>query len=407
MRGAAKTARMPHVMFFSHALSRDGASISLLELILGLTQRGDVLPSVVAFRNGPLHEDYKAAGIPVFIVPVEVGRLATEHMLAEALRRLRLIMERQCAEIVFANTLLTFPAVLAAGESRLPSVWNPRETEDLRVYFRFLPNYVARRAIAAMQIPKKIICVSRATPQSWHQLPRSDRLTVIPNAINPRRFQAKAGTDRSALRERLGWSAEETVFVCIGTICPNKGQWDAVRAAWQAVRHSGPALRIVFIGHAVGAYGKRIAWTAIACKRLSRRVRLDVLSPTEHVGQYYTAADAVLLCSRSESSPRTVLETLVFGLPLIATNLPGIRDQVSEDDGAFFYTPGNCRALASHMQRLASDKAERRRLAESNRARGSRMAASYQEMLKRYAEVIHVMYGRSAGGQEVVGSQDT
>jgi len=365
-----------------------------------------VRPLVIAFRDGPLHQAYESAGIPVRIVPVEVGRLSTADQLADSSHRLHIAVKQHFADVVFANTLLTFPAILAAKHARLPSIWNPRETEDLRVYFRFVPNNVARQAIAAMQVPRKIVCVSGATPRSWHRLPRNDRLTVIPNAIDPKRFHGTLAANRCALRARFGWPADETVFLCVGTICPNKGQWDAVRAAWRVMRQGGPSLRVVFVGYPVGAYGKIVSWASRACARWPRRVRIECHGPSEYIGEYYAAADAILLCSRSESSSRTVLESLVFGLPLVATNVPGIRDQISWNDGPYLYSPGDVQTLSSHMHRLAVDVSERDRLAVSSRAQGAMMASRYSEMLDHYAQVIANVSGHSAPRPQTVQPQD-
>ncbi|MBK9113847.1 MAG: hypothetical protein IPM88_19915 [Nitrospira sp.] len=43
------------------------------------------------------------------------------------------------AELVYANTLQSFYAVAAAHQARLPSVWNPRESEPWQTYFDYLP----------------------------------------------------------------------------------------------------------------------------------------------------------------------------------------------------------------------------------------------------------------------------
>ena len=83
------------------------------------------------------------------------------------------------------------------------------------------------------------------------------------------------------------------------------------------------------------------------------------------MGPYLAAADIFVCTSRIECYPRVNQEAMAFGLPIITTPVFGIREQVWEDRNAFFYPPGDVRALARHLGRLADDPELRRRMGES------------------------------------------
>lgn len=84
----------------------------------------------------------------------------------------------------------------------------------------------------------------------------------------------------------------------------------------------------------------------------------------EDVEPYLRRADVFALASREEQSGAlALLEALRVGLPIVATAVDGIPEDVSDGESALLVPPGDAHALASALVRLAGDAALRRRLA--------------------------------------------
>ncbi len=376
----------PRVLVFSHNLEREGASISLKELVCGLKDRHGILSEVIAFGDGPLRLEYEKHGIPVDVLPSVLHRISTKKRLDREVKRLANRIRASSADVVFVNTLLNFPAVLAAEEAAVPSVWNPRESEPWDSYFRFLPDPVAQQAIAAIGLPRCVVFVAESTRAVWKSFEQAANFKVIHNALNLDRFFESTPNDKASVRRSLDWSANEVVFLCVGTLCERKGQRDALLALETIADRLKTKVRLVFVGDASERYGQALRHTALRLPE-NDRIRVCFDAPTAHIGNYYFAADALLLCSRVESYPRVILEALAFGLPIISTPVFGVVEQIPDVADAFFYPPGDVVQLSQRMLEVANDPMVRQRLSDSSKARFAEMP-SFDQMFQSYESVL-------------------
>lgn len=374
------------VIVFSHNLDLEGASISLKELVVGLVHRGVFTPEIVAFEDGPLRSEYAAQGIAVQVVPGMLNKVSTLKRLRVEVDRLAGLIRTTGAGLVLANTLLNFPAVLAAEQARVPSVWIIRESEPWDRYFCFLPDPVAQHAVAAIGLPKRVVFVAHATRKGWDAFDKHHSFAVIHNGINLNRFPLRTDVaERARCRDVLGLEEKTIAILSVGTLCDRKGQIDLVEAITALPEAIVAQVRVLLVGQARGKYAEMLKKRCQALPPRSRD-RIRVLSPTDSIASFYAAADLFVLSSKVESFPRVVLEAMAFGLPIITTPVFGVLEQVIEGENALFYSPGDSRMLAQQIEYLARDDARRLQMAERSRQRISQMT-TFDEMVTAYADV--------------------
>jgi len=80
-------------------------------------------------------------------------------------------------------------------------------------------------------------------------------------------------------------------------------------------------------------------------------------------------ADIGLLSSRSEGMPNSIMEYMYWRLPVVATDIPGIREIVGEENGDWLFPVGDFVRLAHSIERLARDSQLRSSLGAANRQR--------------------------------------
>lgn len=192
------------------------------------------------------------------------------------------------------------------------------------------------RAIAE---PAALVTVSRAVAAEvaagWGRSP-----TVIPNGVDADRFAAAAGPaaapDRAAWRDRFG-----DYLLAVGGIEPRKGTIDALEGAAIA-RGRHPDLRLVIAG------GETLFDYADYRRHFdSRRAELgipvDVLGPVDHAAlpALVAAARVLPFLSTKEGFGLSAMEALAAGVPVVARDLPVIREvfgravvRVPDDVGA-------------------------------------------------------------------------
>jgi glycosyltransferase involved in cell wall biosynthesis len=81
------------------------------------------------------------------------------------------------------------------------------------------------------------------------------------------------------------------------------------------------------------------------------------------------AADVFCLPSHFEGLPMSVIEAMLTGLPVVATDIRGPREQVVAGETGLLVPPATIAPLAEALSQLASDPRLRARLGEAGRAR--------------------------------------
>lgn len=175
-----------------------------------------------------------------------------------------------------------------------------------------------------------------------------DQAVVVP----PGRDR-KAGTEVSDLRRGAGAAA-----LCAANWLPNKGILELLDAV--AALPAG-TLRLHLAGdeRAATAYGQRVIRRIGG---LSDRVVRHGPCDDAEMGRLYRSADLFVLPSRWETYGTVFAEAMDAGLPVIGWrcgNLPYLVDNGKE---GIVITPGDIRALAGALRRLAEDEPERRRM---------------------------------------------
>lgn len=381
---AVRTAadRVPKILFFSHDLNREGAALSLFEIVKGFQSRGLAGTEVISSEDGPLRLDYERARLSVSAASIYPEDLSTPARLERMETRLAEEILARRPDLVFANTLRSFPAVLAAARVRVPSIWNVRESASWQEFFRYLPDPVAQQAASAVCLPYRVVFVSSASRTVWKDFDVCGNFETIHNGIDVSRFR-RCRTDEERARKGLAVSEDESVLLNVGTINARKGQADLLEAAALLRPEVLKRIRILFVGDGSDPYAAKLRRRhGTLLPEIKERIRF--FPETAAVENFYRAAGVFVLCSREESYPRVLLEAMASGLPIITTPVFGVREQVREGENAFFYEPGNAGELALAIERLVCDETLRRRMSEASLAR-SAVLPSFEGMLESYA----------------------
>ena len=130
--------------------------------------------------------------------------------------------------------------------------------------------------------------------------------------------------------------------------------------AWAAWRQPDAVAHIIGEGHLRPALEQHARDLGIA-----DRVRF--LGTRDDPEVFYREADLVVLTSRNEGTPLTILEAMAAGVPVLSTAVGGVPDLLGEDRGAMV-PHGDVQAFAGALSRLAADQGLRARLAAAGRA---------------------------------------
>jgi len=180
---------------------------------------------------------------------------------------------------------------------------------------------------------------------------KGDNIEVLPNAINPADFAAYINVDTAEFIGKYHLEGRKRVLF-VGEVTNRKGVTTLVKSISLLTKR---VLKENFVFVIVGS-GENLSDARSLAKDLnvdSWVVFTGRLSFLELM-QAYRSADLFVLPSLSEGLPTSILEAMYFGLPVVATDIPGVRDHFG--DYALLVPPRAEHALADAIHTLLDDE---------------------------------------------------
>jgi glycosyltransferase involved in cell wall biosynthesis len=176
----------------------------------------------------------------------------------------------------------------------------------------------------------KIIVVSNATKNYVLSLGADpEKIEVLHNGVDLNRFKPLTGI-KDEMRKKLGVSKDATVILTVRRLVYKNGIDTLIESARLAIKKN-PKLVFVVVGK--GPDFEKVK-ERIAQLGMRRNFRLTGFVSDGDLPFYYNAADFFVLPSKSgEGLPLVALEAMACGLPVIATNVGGTSEVMSEDYG--------------------------------------------------------------------------
>jgi glycosyltransferase involved in cell wall biosynthesis len=151
----------------------------------------------------------------------------------------------------------------------------------------------------------------------------SSLVHVIPPAVDLKRFTLG---DRQAARDRLGWSQDGMILLCVRRLARRMGL-EALIEAFRQVASCHPRA-LLFLGGTGALRNELLA--LIDTHGLKDRVRLLGFIPDEQLATAYQAADLSIVPSQSlEGFGLTTLESMACGTPVLVTPVGGLPEAVN------------------------------------------------------------------------------
>ena len=202
---------------------------------------------------------------------------------------------------------------------------------------------------------------------------------VIPNGIDV--------SDWNRQRERPLQKVPE--IICAANFRPIKHHCDLVEAL-AILRINGMRLRCSFLGD--GPTRQDVESLARA-RGLNEFIEFLGKREPEEVEDLLGASDIFVLPSLWEGLPRSVMEAMGAGLPVVGTDVNGINELVINGETGFLVPPKDPAALADGIEKLVRDPDLRRRMGEAGRLRITR-EFSLENMVRSYEHVYKELVQR-------------
>ncbi|NNM67434.1 MAG: glycosyltransferase family 4 protein [Spirochaetales bacterium] len=327
-----------------------GAQIHVRDLAQHLKALG-VRVAVALGTSGALQEQLDAAGVQHFLLPAlrrSVNPLADFFAIAQAVRLMRSFRPR----LVSAHTAKAgLVGRIAAWLTGVPAVFTAHGwqfAEGIPAWQKFL---VLMTETVLARVSRRIITVSgydQKLALRYH-LGSEQKIILVHNGMPWRKSVSRP---LSTLGLKLVMTAR---FV------PQKDH-ETLFEALKSLEGEPWSLELIGDGPLLETYQKKAAdwgWTK----------RVSFPGQVHDVPERLEAADVFILASRWEGFPRSILEAMRAGLPVVASDVGGVREAVTDGETGFTVPAGDVEALTTKLRLLFQQKSLCLELGRSGRQR--------------------------------------
>lgn len=215
-------------------------------------------------------------------------------------------------------------------------------------------------------------------------LVREDRVFWISNGV---KLDSFAVSPPPGLRAELGLLPENRVVGFIGRLVSEKGVEELLEAMAEVVERV-PKAALVIVGDTLTSDRDRRATERmrVALQRNHLETAVKLLGFREDIPQLLAIMDLVVLPSHREGMPRTILEAMASGKPVVATNIRGCREEVIHGVTGLLTPVRDPRALAEAIVYILGDEERASRMGEAGRRR-ARAEFSERAVVERQVEI--------------------
>lgn len=367
----------PDVTIVAHDIGAvGGMERQLAELATGLRRRGHDVTVIARSCELPPDADVKVHLVWAPRRPFLLGYLW--FMLAGSLavrRRRRGIV--QATGAIVLNRVDTI-AVHCCHQVYSPM---PNSSGPLARWYGGLVGFVKRiveRSCFRLNRRATFVCVSNGVADEVreHYPSLRDRVVTIHNGVDLETFAP--GTRRAealALRSSLEIGQERLLVLFVGGNWEHKGLRWAIEALARA-----PGWDL-----AVAGRGNPRSYRELA-RSLGVDAAVHWLGVVQDIQPVYELADAFVLPSSYETFSLVTFEAAASGLPVLATDVSGVRELIEDGRNGYLITPESD-AIALRLGQLAADPGRRASMGQA--ARRSALAYGSAEMVARH----HELYG--------------
>jgi len=361
-----------------------GSGIVATELAMALAEQGDqvhvisyALPSRLAFVTPTLFfHEVIVPRYPLFEYPPYPLALATK--MVEVARHSGLDVLH--VHYAIPNAVSAVLARQILSPQPLPVVTTLHGTDVTLVGND--PSYLETTRYGIVE-SDAVTAVSASLRQTTiEQLGVQSRIDVVPNFIDPERFERARGLPGARRWARSG----ERVLVHISNFRPVKRVLDVV-AIFEQVHRKVPS-RLLMIGD-----GPERPKVEQYCREHGICSAITFVGSLPLIEEVLVGADLFLLPSESESFGLSALEAMACEVPVIATTIGGLPEVVTDGETGYLLPVGDVSGMAAAALKLLGDEGLRQQFGAAARRRAVEVF-SQDAVVARYRAIYERVVSR-------------
>ncbi|MDG1333075.1 MAG: glycosyltransferase [Crocinitomicaceae bacterium] len=224
--------------------------------------------------------------------------------------------------------------------------------------FKGIERNLARKStgiIAISEIQKKELT-------EVHKICPSDKVKVVPLGFDLLPFHEKRSTQRDAVREKYGLKNDDIAIGIIGRIATIKDHPFFLDVIEKVLKRTTKSLKIFIVGD--GPDRGEIESRVNEINNAHQKV-IKMTSWIKDIGTFNAGMDIICLTSKNEGTPVSLIEAQAANIPVVTTDVGGVRDIIDVDKSGYVIPKGNLELYSEKLLELCEDEKRREKMSQN------------------------------------------
>ena len=214
--------------------------------------------------------------------------------------------------------------------------------------FRFIEQQLAKRSTGIIAISE----IQKQELTETYKICSKKKVKVIPLGFDLNKFRQNKTENRKKIRDQYKLTDKDVVIAIIGRLAPIKNHeffLDVVRKVSKTRKKN-----IVFLIVGDGELRDSISKNVHEMKQEGIDIRMT--SWVKNINEFNAGMDIICLTSNNEGTPVSLIEAQASGVPVISTDVGGVRNIVNNEETGFVIKIGDIESYVLKMMLLIDNK---------------------------------------------------
>lgn len=298
----------------------------------------------------------KEYGIKPIILP-EMSRAINISQEYRAYKKIKKILKEIQPDIVHTHASKAgLLGRMAAFSLRIPVVVHTFHGHVFHSYFgkfkttffKQIERYLAKKSTGIIAIS----ALQKHELADVHKIVNQEKIKVIPLGFDLQKFQEGRIEKREAVRAQYKLSDDEVAITIIGRLAPIKDHDYFLNVIEEVLKQTPQEIKVFIVGD-----GSEKNHIEDRVNKLNEAYpnRIMMTSWILDIATFIQGMDIVCLTSKNEGTPVSLIEAQAAGIPVISTDVGGVRDAMEDGKSGFVVKRENIETYIKNLRLLIED----------------------------------------------------
>ena len=222
--------------------------------------------------------------------------------------------------------------------------------------FKQIERYLARKSTGIIAIS----ALQKAELVEVHRIAPANKVQVIPLGFDLKKFSEDTDVKRKQIRQEYGLKDDEVAIAIVGRLAPVKDHDYFLQVIENVLSSTEVPIRVFIVGD--GSEKEHIQQKVAAINQ-KHPGSIVMTSWILDISTFNQGMDIVCLTSKNEGTPVSIIEAQASGLPVVSTDVGGVRDILADGQAGFVIKRENIETYIDKLRLLIEDPSLRNKFA--------------------------------------------